>query len=56
MVIRIAEVDVRGQSEAGPFAGRLNLSPGLQVIAARNAYGKSLAVTGIAGVSGSKLS
>jgi hypothetical protein len=47
-VIQITEITVRGQSDAGPFAGEIRLSPGLQVITARNAYGKSLAVTAVA--------
>lgn len=47
-MIRLTAIEVRGQSEAGPFAGALDLSPGLQVISAPNAFGKSLAVTAIA--------
>jgi hypothetical protein len=47
-VIRLTEIEVSGQSEAGPFQGVLKLEPGLQVISARNAYGKSLAVTAFA--------
>ncbi len=47
-MIRLSAIEVRGQSEAGPFAGVLELSAGLQVISARNAYGKSLAVTAVA--------
>ena len=47
-MIQLTEIEVRGQSEAGPFAGILTLSSGLQVISARNAYGKSLAVTAVA--------
>jgi hypothetical protein len=47
VVIRLDEIEVRGQSDAGPFAGILSLSPGLQVVSARNAYGKSLASTAI---------
>ena len=46
-MIQITEIAVRGQSDAGPFAGEIRLSPGLQVITARNAYGKSLAVTAV---------
>jgi hypothetical protein len=45
MVIRLTDIEVRGESDAGPFEGLLKVSPGLQVISARNAYGKSLAVT-----------
>ena len=47
-MIQLTAIEVRGQSEAGPFAGVLDLSSGLQVISARNAYGKSLAVTAAA--------
>ncbi len=47
-MIRLDEIEVRGQSDAGPFAGILRLAPGLQVVSARNAYGKSLASTTIA--------
>ena len=47
-MIALTEILVRGQSEAGPFEGGLSLTPGLQVISARNAYGKSLAVTAVA--------
>src|ERR1019366_6445435 len=48
MVIQLTAIEVHGQSEAGPFAGTLNLSSGLEVISASNAYGKSLAVTAVA--------
>lgn len=47
-MIRLSEIQVSGESEAGPFRGVLGLGPGLQVISARNAYGKSLAVTAFA--------
>lgn len=47
-MIHISKIEVRGHAEAGEFFGALNLSPGLQVISARNAYGKSLAVKAIA--------
>lgn len=47
-MIQITEIEVRGHSEAGPFVGVMKLSPGLQVLSARNAYGKSLAVTAVA--------
>jgi hypothetical protein len=46
-VIFLKRVEVRGQAEAGEFAGTLELGPGLQIISARNAYGKSLAVKAI---------
>ena len=44
----LARIEVRGRAEAGEFSGLLELSPGLQVISARNAYGKSLAVQAVA--------
>ena len=47
-MIRLDAIEVRGQSNAGPFEGTIALSPGLQVVSARNAYGKSLAVTAVA--------
>jgi predicted nucleic acid-binding Zn-ribbon protein len=47
-VIHLAKIEVRGISEAGEFSGVLHLSPGLQVISAHNAYGKSLAVKAVA--------
>ena len=47
-MIQLTAIEVRGQSEEGPFAGVLNLPPGLQVVSARNAYGKSIAVTSVA--------
>ena len=46
-MIQLEEIEVRGQSEAGPFKGVIKLSPGLQVVSARNAFGKSLAVKAI---------
>jgi hypothetical protein len=48
MVIRLERIEVRGYSEAGPFTGALNLAPGLQVVSARNSYGKSLAAKAFA--------
>ena len=47
-MIQLTEIVVQGVSDAGRFMGRLDLEPGLQVISAENAYGKSLAVTAIA--------
>ncbi len=47
-MIHLAKVEVRGQAEAGEFSGALTFAPGLQVISAHNAYGKSLAVRAIA--------
>ncbi len=48
MVIRLERIVVRGDSEVGLFAGALNLAPGLQVVSARNSYGKSLAAKAVA--------
>lgn len=47
-MIRLERIVVRGQSDAGPFEGALTLAPGLQVVSARNSYGKSLAVKAVA--------
>ena len=47
-MIRLAHIAVRGQCTEGPFAGTLELSKGLQVISADNAFGKSLAVKSVA--------
>jgi hypothetical protein len=47
-VIRLSFIAVRGQSAAGLFAGTLDLSSGLQVISADNAFGKSLAAKTVA--------
>jgi hypothetical protein len=47
-VIRLASITVRGQSAAGPFAGTLEFSAGLQIISADNAFGKSLAAKTLA--------
>jgi hypothetical protein len=46
-VIQLKKVEVRGKSEAGDFSGVLEFAGGLQVISAKNAYGKSLAVKGV---------
>lgn len=47
-MIYISEIHVEGMSDAGPFAGTLRLSEGLQVVSARNSYGKSLAARVVA--------
>jgi hypothetical protein len=47
-MIRLAHITVRGECTDGPFAGTLELSKGLQVISADNAFGKSLAVKSVA--------
>ena len=44
-MIHVSQIEVRGLSDAGPFGGSMALEPGLQVISAANAYGKSLAAT-----------
>lgn len=44
----LAEVEIRGVSDAGPFDGGFTFFPGLQIISAKNHFGKSLAVTSIA--------
>ena len=46
-MIQLKKVEVRGKSEAGDFSGSLEFAGGLQVISAKNAYGKSLAVKGV---------
>ena len=43
----LERIEVRGVSNLGPFSGILDLTPGLQVISARNSYGKSLAATAL---------
>lgn len=47
-MIHLSKIEIRGQADAGEFSGVLLLKPGLQVITARNAYGKTLAVKAIA--------
>ena len=47
-MIHIASVEIHGKSERGDFVGRLEFSPGLQVISGRNSFGKSLAAKSIA--------
>jgi hypothetical protein len=47
-MIEIEEISVRGLSADGPFSGTLKLSSGLQVVSAKNGYGKSLAAKAIA--------
>jgi hypothetical protein len=46
-VTQLKRVEVRGKSEGGDFSGTLEFAGGLQVISAKNAYGKSLAVKGV---------
>jgi len=47
MVIYLSKIEVRGRADAGDFAGSISLGPGLQVISAPNAYGKSLAAKAV---------
>jgi hypothetical protein len=47
-MIRIVDITVRGMSQLGAFEGSFSFEAGLQVIAAHNRFGKSLAVTSIA--------
>ena len=47
-MIFLRKIEVWGQAEAGEFSGTLELNAGLQIVSARNAYGKSLAVKAIA--------
>jgi len=46
-VIYLSKIEVRGKTDAGDFAGSISLGPGLQVISAPNAYGKSLAAKAV---------
>jgi hypothetical protein len=46
-VIYLSKIEVRGKAEAGDFVGSITLGPGLQVISAPNAYGKSLAAKAV---------
>ena len=46
-MIRLERIEIRGVSSVGAFSGALDLTPGLQVISARNSYGKSLVATAI---------
>ncbi len=47
-MINIASIEIHGKSERGDFMGRLEFSPGLQVISGPNSFGKSLAAESIA--------
>lgn len=46
-MIYLSKIEVRGKAEAGEFIGNITLGPGLQVISAPNAYGKSLAAKAV---------
>lgn len=47
-MIFLRELNVRGSSAIGAFEGSFSFTPGLQVVAANNHFGKSLAVTSVA--------
>lgn len=47
-MIRIEEIKICGESDAGAFEGSFTFKEGLQVVSADNHFGKSLAVTSIA--------
>ena len=47
-MIHLTFIEVGGVSAAGPFVGRFAFTPGLQVISARNNFGKSLSVGAVA--------
>lgn len=47
-MISLLSVEVSGESSIGRFGGKLTFAPGLQVISADNAFGKSLAVKTVA--------
>lgn len=46
-MIYLSKIEVRGKAEVGEFMGSMTLGPGLQVISAPNAYGKSLAAKAV---------
>lgn len=46
-MITLTRIEVGGMSSAGEFRGALNIEPGLQVISANNAFGKTLACSAI---------
>jgi predicted nucleic acid-binding Zn-ribbon protein len=47
-VIRLSYVEVSGVSSSGPFRGRFDFGAGVQIVSAKNSYGKSLASKAIA--------
>lgn len=47
-MIRLSFVEVSGISSKGPFGGRLDFGPGVQIVSAKNSFGKSLAAKSIA--------
>lgn len=47
-MIHIVSIVIQGKSEGGDFSGKLEFSPGLQVISGPNGFGKTLAVESIA--------
>ncbi|HVZ33202.1 MAG TPA: hypothetical protein VG963_12300, partial [Polyangiaceae bacterium] len=46
-MIEITLIEVEGTTGSGAFRGALELGPGLNILSAENAYGKSLAMTAI---------
>lgn len=46
-MIELTSITFDGTTESGQFHGSLKLDPGLNVISAKNAYGKTLAMVGI---------
>ncbi len=44
----MVEMMVRGVLDAGPFEGGFSFAPGLQIVSAKNHFGKSLAVKSVA--------
>jgi hypothetical protein len=46
-MIEITAIEVEGKTSRGEFRGAIELQPGLNVLSAENAYGKSLAMTAI---------
>jgi hypothetical protein len=46
-VIRVVEIELSGTTARGPFAGRLELRRGLNVVSGRTGFGKTTAITAI---------
>jgi hypothetical protein len=47
-MIRLGFVEVSGVSSKGPFSGRFDFGPGVQIVSAKNSFGKSVAAKSIA--------
>lgn len=47
-MIRLSFVEISGSSSKGPFGGRFDFGPGVQIVSAKNSFGKSLAAKAIA--------